>query len=105
MASINKLKKPLILGIALLAFLSGQASVIKASTDGWQAMSTNVEQFWGGPAVWTGNEMIVWGGQDASNQVKNTGARYNSSTNTWTPTSTVNAPAARRGHTAVWTGT
>ena len=34
----------------------------------------------------------------------NTGGRYNPSTDSWTATSTTNAPAARAHHTAVWTG-
>ena len=52
-------------------------------------------------AVWTGSEMIVWGGYPQLN----TGGRYNPSTDSWTATSTVNAPAGRELHTAVWTGT
>jgi N-acetylneuraminic acid mutarotase len=55
-------------------------------------------------AVWTGTEMIVWGG-GYDNTNLNTGARYNPATDTWTPTSTTGAPTARSGHTAVWTGT
>src|SRR5438552_1169719 len=55
-------------------------------------------------AVWTGTEMIVWGGADLTNEF-NTGGRYNPSTDSWTATTTVNAPSARSGHTAVWTGT
>jgi hypothetical protein len=48
--------------------------------------------------------MIVWGGYDANLQyVFNTGGRYNPGTNTWTATTTTNAPSGRRGHTAVWT--
>src|SRR6188472_71669 len=54
-------------------------------------------------AVWTGIEMIVWGGVGNSGEL-NTGGRYNPSTDTWTATSTTNAPGARAGHTAVWTG-
>jgi hypothetical protein len=47
--------------------------------------------------------MIVWGGfSQTVNQ--NTGGRYNPTTNTWTPVSTTNAPAARAGQSAVWTG-
>jgi N-acetylneuraminic acid mutarotase len=53
-------------------------------------------------AVWTGSEMIVWGGFDGS--VLNTGARYNPATDSWTATNIANAPAARSSHTAVWTG-
>ena len=34
----------------------------------------------------------------------NTGGRYNPSTDSWTATSTTNAPTARVTHTAVWTG-
>ncbi|MFL6597490.1 MAG: hypothetical protein ACJ8KF_05940 [Chthoniobacterales bacterium] len=50
-------------------------------------------------AVWTGSEMIVWGG---FNGPFNTGGRYDPSTDSWTPTSTSNAPAGRARHTAVW---
>jgi N-acetylneuraminic acid mutarotase len=57
-------------------------------------------------AVWTGSEMIIWGGWDgfAGNTVFDTGGRYNPNTDSWTATSTANAPAARAIHTAVWTG-
>jgi N-acetylneuraminic acid mutarotase len=53
-------------------------------------------------AVWTGSEMIVWGGFNGSNL--NSGGRYDPSTDSWTATSTTNAPTARLVHTAVWTG-
>ncbi|HZD09583.1 MAG TPA: hypothetical protein VE176_15105, partial [Candidatus Limnocylindrales bacterium] len=55
-------------------------------------------------AVWTGNEMIVWGGVTSGPIYFNTGGRYNPSTDSWTATSLTNAPAARASHTAVWTG-
>jgi N-acetylneuraminic acid mutarotase len=54
-------------------------------------------------AVWTGSEMIVWGGESRGG-VLNAGGRYNPSTDSWTPTSTTNAPTARYAPTAVWTG-
>ena len=53
-------------------------------------------------AVWTGSEMIVWGGYGGS--YFNTGGRYNPSTDSWAAISNVNAPSARGGNTAVWTG-
>jgi hypothetical protein len=55
-------------------------------------------------AVWTGSEMIVWGGTDVSGNNLNTGGRYNPSTDSWSATSTTNAPDARSSHTAIWTG-
>ena len=52
-------------------------------------------------AVWTGSEMIVWGGVNISGYL-NTGGRYDPGTNSWTATSTTNAPAApRRSHGSV----
>jgi hypothetical protein len=54
-------------------------------------------------AVWTGSEMIVWGGFGYEGYL-NTGGRYNASTHTWTAISTTNAPSVRWRHTAVWTG-
>src|SRR6266700_3844165 len=47
--------------------------------------------------------MIVWGGV-AFEDGLNTGGRYNPGTDSWTATSTTNAPTARYHHTAVWTG-
>jgi hypothetical protein len=44
------------------------------------------------------------GGEDGNLVLLNTGGRYNASTNSWTATSTTNAPSSRSGHTAVWTG-
>jgi hypothetical protein len=55
-------------------------------------------------AVWTGSEMIIWGGSQGFEQVLNTGGRYNPSMDSWTATSVTNAPDARADHTAVWTG-
>jgi N-acetylneuraminic acid mutarotase len=51
-------------------------------------------------AVWTGSEMIVWGGYPNLN----TGGKYNPATDRWTATNTTNAPSGRYYHTAVWTG-
>ena len=60
----------------------------------------------GHTATWTGTEMIVWGGRGRNaTEFYNDGARYDPATDSWTPMSTIDAPTARNGHTAVWTGT
>jgi hypothetical protein len=56
-------------------------------------------------AVWTGTEMIVWGGRTGPLEVTDTGARYDAADDSWQPMSTVGAPSARHSHSAVWTGT
>jgi len=79
-------------------------------TDTWIATSTSGDvpvsriHF---SAVWTGSEMIVWGGwsgQSGVNQTYNDGGRYNPVSDSWVATSTVGAPTVRYGHKAVWTG-
>ena len=73
------------------------------STDTWSAIDSS-----GAPAargrhtaVWTGTEMIIWGGGGGTNY----GARYNPGTDTWTATSQgTNCPLDRYNHGAVWTG-
>ncbi len=55
-------------------------------------------------SVWTGTEMILWGGTGASGDLAD-GVRYNPSTKTWTAMGSVNAPTARNRPRAVWTGT
>jgi N-acetylneuraminic acid mutarotase len=76
------------------------------ATDSWTLTSTQNAPIWRErhTAVWTGTEMIVWGGYSAANGTVNTGARYNPTTDTWTPTSTTGAPTKRSRHVAVWTG-
>jgi len=77
--------------------------------DSWTAIPTD-----GAPppraghaAVWSGKEMIVWGGWDAVNEEMNSGGRYDPLSKTWLPTTLENVPAARyfnAPHSAVWTG-
>jgi N-acetylneuraminic acid mutarotase len=72
--------------------------------DTWTATTTTnaPEARSGQTAVWTGSEMIIWGG--GAGLMFNTGGRYNPSTDSWTATSISNAPSVRIGHTAVWSG-
>src|SRR5438132_1181554 len=78
------------------------------TTDSWVATSTISAPAGreAHTAVWSGSEMIVWGGYffDGSDHYLNTGGRYNPGTDSWTATSTINAPGGRYRHTAVWTG-
>jgi hypothetical protein len=74
-----------------------------SSCEGWEPLNApNPPSARSGhTAVWTGTEMIIWGGAE-----QNTGGRYDPALNTWTPTSTgANVPTGRSDHTAVWTGT
>ncbi len=77
------------------------------ATDGWLPTSTGANVpagRYGHSAVWTGGEMLVWGGYNGTT-FWNTGGRYNPATDGWLPTSTgANVPAARLYHAAVWTG-
>jgi hypothetical protein len=70
--------------------------------DTWTATNTDnaPSARYGHTAVWTGSEMIIWGGYYDDNS----GGRYDPSTDSWTATSSANAPSGRYGHTAFWTG-
>ena len=67
------------------------------STDSWTATRTTTAPTgrYIHTAVWTGSEMIVWGGADVNNSFPITGGRYNPRTDSWTATNTSNAPAGR----------
>ncbi len=56
--------------------------------------------------VWTGSEVIAWGGCGGVNCLigQNSGGRYNPATDTWQATSLLEAPTQRNSHSAVWTG-
>jgi hypothetical protein len=60
----------------------------------------------GHSAVWTGTEMIIWGGRKGSGSADafNSGARFDPVLNAWTPIARSSAPKPTSGHTAVWTG-
>ncbi len=73
----------------------------------WQAINTisAPDARVGHSVVWTGNEMIVWGGgPNGAGNFYRTGGRYNPNIDTWIATSTLNAPSIRKYHSAVWTG-
>jgi hypothetical protein len=55
-------------------------------------------------AVWTGAELIVWGGIDGDMGPTNYGARYDPKVDSWSAMNSVGAPDARAGHFMVWTG-
>src|SRR5437868_3499427 len=74
-----------------------------STTDTWTPSSTPGERKYH-TAVWTGSEMIVWGGYAGGDNFLDTGGKYVPSTDDWTPTSTTNAPTGRELYKAVWTG-
>jgi len=53
-------------------------------------------------AVWTGQQMIIWGGNAGG--ALGDGALFNPASNTWTVVSSTNAPVARYNHSALWSG-
>ncbi len=56
-------------------------------------------------AVWTGSEMIVWGGRLAGGPLSRTGGRYDPGADAWSGVSIgANCPEPRGFHSAVWTG-
>jgi N-acetylneuraminic acid mutarotase len=79
----------------------------ECTDDTWTATSTvnSPDAREGHTAVWTGSEMIIWGGFNGTLPDLNTGARFDPATDSWIATSITNAPIGRWLHTAVWTGT
>jgi len=59
----------------------------------------------GHTAVWTGQEMIVWGGNYLKGKYLSDGASYRPELSQWIPVALYHAPEARMNHSAVWTGT
>jgi N-acetylneuraminic acid mutarotase len=69
-------------------------------TDTWSPMQDAPIVRGGHTAIWTGTEMIVWGGE----LFDPPGAAYNPAHDTWRSIATDSAPSGRADHTAVWTG-
>lgn len=58
---------------------------------------------WGASAVWSGEEVVLWGGYASEYDALVDGARYDPAAETWTPIPS--APVPHRGHQeAVWAG-
>lgn len=72
--------------------------------DSWKPTLAGLDGRYEHGAVWTGSEMIVWGGMEAVGVVYADGARYDPATDTWRPVSNVNAPSARHAFSTAWTG-
>jgi len=89
-----------------------EGGIYNPDTETWSSISmVNAPLRWSGhSAVWTGREMIVWGGKPlpaasgSSVGETNEGAIWSAASNSWRPMSLTNAPSARTEHSAVWTG-
>jgi len=75
-------------------------------TDTWTLMDTlNAPQARGHhEIIWSGSEVVIFGGAGDGFANLNTGARYNPVTDTWNNLSLTSTPSARRHFTALWTG-
>jgi hypothetical protein len=90
------------------ALAANQSWSFTTETDAWQATKadgTAAAARSKHSAVWTGSEMIVWGGQDGVGTPLNSGGLYDPGADSWSATATSSAPTPRVEHTAVWTGT
>jgi N-acetylneuraminic acid mutarotase len=80
-----------------------KVGTLPISQETWAARSSLPSPRWSHTAVWTGSEMLIWGG-GAAGSFLNDGGRYNPATDTWLPIPIVGAPSGRWFHSAVWTG-
>lgn len=59
----------------------------------------------GHSAVWTGQQLLVWGGNLGAGTYSAGGGAYAPGSDSWQTIASFEAPSARASHTAVWTGT
>lgn len=101
-------------GFRSLTFNDG--SCYDPSNDSWTAISTHnaPEARTFHSAVWTGDQMCVWGGLQwyplipggisAPPPYFNNGSCYSPATSEWVPMARRGAPSVRAGHAAIWNG-
>ena len=98
--------------------LLGDGARYDPASDTWRPMSSGGDSSRSAPsarasagAVWTGREMLVWGGeglhQTPTRHFGNVtgGARYDPASDTWRPMATMGAPPPLQDPACVWTGT
>jgi hypothetical protein len=93
----------LVLGTTIRGFDVVGAAYDPASRS-WRTIPFPNTRWSGFSGVWTGKELIVWGGPDHSAHPRRRGAIYEPSTDSWRKTSP-SPIAGRWSHSAVWTGT
>jgi N-acetylneuraminic acid mutarotase len=104
-----KLPKNNILWLILLFFLNASSNLFAGAWSAAAATGSPPPAAYYSTEVWTGSEMIVWGGitsGDYPTQVMtNQGSRFNPVSKIWSAMSTISAPSARAAHGMIWTGT
>ena len=83
----------------------GDGAAYDVANDRWRAVARRgaPPARTGHSAIFTGTEMIVWGGAWGTTAIA-TGGRYDPARDRWRAVSTRGAPSARGDHCAVWTG-
>jgi N-acetylneuraminic acid mutarotase len=72
--------------------------------DSWTSLGRFPDPRTGHAAIWTGSEMLIWGGNDPEVGLKNSLLRYSPATDSWSQGSSIGAPSPREGNPVVWTG-
>jgi hypothetical protein len=93
-------------GSEMLVWTNGEGGRYSPEDDRWRPIAFQAELAArdGASAVWAGDQLILWGGDDPGYVRADTGARYYPTTDTWVSMSSDGAPSPRTAHTAVWTG-
>lgn len=83
----------------------GQLLFSGDSPTGWSVISATgaPSARSGHTAVWSGGELLIWGGQSGGAALGD-GAAYSPDADTWAAIGASGAPTARAAHGAVWTG-
>ncbi|MHC4662163.1 MAG: Kelch repeat-containing protein [Planctomycetota bacterium] len=85
-----------------------EAAAVGIGVGSWKPISTDgvcPKPRVGNTIVYTGTEIIIWGGWIGEGTQTNTGGIYNIQEDVWRATSTgTNCPSDRVLHTAIWTG-
>ena len=84
----------------------GLRNILTAAAPPWTEGSTVTQPTarYQHSTIWTGQELIVWGGNLSASIYSASGGRYQPGTDQWTTVSSIDAPEARSEHTAVWNG-
>lgn len=89
---------------------SSTVAALSRAHDTWRTMSPVPAAFatsgakLNAHAVWTGSQMIIWGGFYGPDGGNADGASYDPVTDSWKAISNTSAPSTRRFHGMVWTG-
>lgn len=91
-------------GEAMFTFRYNQLKKFDLELNTWTDMAVPPQIRLGQTMIFTGTDILIWGGNDENGIFQTSLLKYNIQSNSWVVINDANAPSGRSNHSAEWTG-